>query len=54
MIKLDPEFSNLNYELSVWKKENNYKIGGSMIEKYTKFSIQLSYTKRSICDPKEY
>ena len=54
MIKLDSEFSSLNYELSVWKKENNYKTGGTVIEKYTKFSMQLSHTKRSICDPKDY
>ena len=54
MIKLDSEFSSLNYELSVWKKENNYKIGGTVIEKYVKFSMQLNYTKRSICDPKEF
>ena len=54
MIKLVSELSSLNYELSVWKKENNYKIGGTVIEKYTKFSMQLSYTKKTICDPKEY
>ena len=54
MIKLESVFSSLNYELSVWKEENNYKIGGTLIEKYTKFSVQLSYTKRSICDPKDY
>ena len=52
MIKLDSEFTSLNYELSVWTKENNCKIGGTVIEKYTKFSMQLSYTKRSICDRK--
>ena len=52
MIKLDSEFCSLNYELSVWKKENNCKIGDTVIEKYTKFSRQLGYTKRSFCDPK--
>ena len=30
------------------------KIAGTVFEKYTKFSVQLSYTKRSICDPKDY
>ena len=54
MIKLDSEFCSLNYELSVWKKENNYKIGGTVIEKYTKFSMQFSYTKTSICGSKNY
>ena len=54
MVKLESGYSSLNYEISVWKKENNYKIGGTLIEKYTKFSMQLSYTKRSICDPKDY
>ena len=54
MIKLDSEFFSLNYELSVWKKENNYKKCGTTIENYTKFSMQLGYTNRSICDPKNY
>ena len=36
----------------VYGKKNNYEIGGTKIKKYTKISIQLSYTKRSIYDPK--
>ena len=54
MIKFDAEFSSLNYELSVWKKENNFKTSDTVIEKFIKFSKQLSYTRRSICDPKDY
>ena len=54
MIKLVSELSSLNYELSVWKKENSYKIGGTVIEMYTKFPMLLSYTKKSICGPKKY
>ena len=39
--------SSLNFDL-VHGKPNNYEKGSTMIEKYTKLPMQLSYTKRSI------